>query len=209
MWGTKFSREPGRARASQPGAFVPAPEREQCPAARLEAGFGPIPQFGSLEPPGGVRRPVAWGASGQRIREPLPAPLLSPAAASAPCPSPWENVARRADRSSCRRGGVGGRCPALGFLSHTPALVGQRLHQALAQGSSARPPAWDPWARMPVPPLRSCASFPARPLHAGRACPGRGTEPQRGRLRPHPLTMPTTPTLGILGFTPSLGPLPR
>lgn len=144
MRGTKFSREPGRARASQPGAFVPAPEREQCPAARLEAGSGPIPQFGSLEPPGGVRRPVAWGASGQRIQEPLPAPLLSPAAASAPCPSPWENVARRADRSSCRRGGVGGRCPALGFLSHTPALVGQRLHQALAQGSSARPPCLGP-----------------------------------------------------------------
>lgn len=61
MGDTKSSHEPGRVRASQTGVFVPGREREQCPCARLEAGFRPVPQFGPLDPLGGGRRPVALG----------------------------------------------------------------------------------------------------------------------------------------------------
>lgn len=104
--------------------------------------------------------------------------LLSPAAATALCPPPWENVAGRADSSACRLGGVGGHCPALGFLSHTPALVGQTASPHSSRGGGL-------WLPPPPGTLRPgrrsllfapAPRFPLGPLHAGRSCPGLGTE---------------------------------
>lgn len=146
MWGTKFSREPGRARASQPWAFVPGPEREQCPAARLEAGFGPIPQFGPLEPPGGGRRPVALGGKWAENPGAPAGPAAQPSCCLGSAPLPLGECGQKGGQELLQARWGRRPLPGLGVSFPQPSPSRAEASPRSSTGGSARPPCLGPSA---------------------------------------------------------------